>query len=139
MVVDDVSRKAFSLIDEFKNFAFKGNVIDLAVGVIIGGAFGKIVDSLVKNIIMPSVAAILPGDQGYVGWKFVLNGKEIPYGLFIGEVINFLIVALALFFFIVKFLGLLMKGRQVEEVAPPPLTKDQQLLVEIRDLLQKRA
>lgn len=139
MVVDDVSRKAFSLIDEFKNFAFKGNVIDLAVGVIIGGAFGKIVDSLVKNIIMPSVAAILPGDQGYVGWKFVLNGKEIPYGLFIGEVINFLIVALALFFFIVKFLGLLMKRRQVEEVAPPPLTKDQQLLVEIRDLLQKRA
>jgi large conductance mechanosensitive channel len=138
MVVDDVSKKAFSLIDEFKNFAFKGNVIDLAVGVIIGGAFGKIVDSLVKNIIMPSVAAILPGDQGYVGWKFVLNGKEIPYGLFIGEVINFLIVALALFFFIVKFLGLLMKRRQVEEVVPPPLTKDQELLVEIRDLLQKR-
>jgi len=140
MVVDDVGKRAFSLFDEFKNFAFKGNVIDLAVGVIIGGAFGKIVDSLVKSIIMPTVAAILPGDQGYVGWKFIINGKEIPYGLFIGEVINFLIVALSLFIFIVKFLGWVMKRRQVEEVAPPPaLTKDQQLLVEIRDLLQKRS
>lgn len=135
-----VTHKAFSLVEEFKAFAFKGNVVDLAVGVIIGGAFGKIVDSLVKNIIMPAVSAILPGEQGYVAWKLTLNGKDIPYGLFIGEVVNFLIVAAALFFFIVKFLGWMMKTKtSTPPAAPPAPTKDQQLLTEIRDLLQKRA
>src|ERR1700739_3431486 len=94
-----------SMFEEFKAFAFKGNVIDLAVGVIIGAAFGKIVDSLVKNIIMPLIGVVLPGDQGYVGWKWVINGKEVPFGLFLGEVVNFLIIALVLFIFIVKFLG----------------------------------
>jgi large conductance mechanosensitive channel len=90
-----VTKKAFSIVDEFKAFAFKGNVVDLAVGVIIGGAFGKIVDSLVKSVIMPVIGALLPGDQGYLGWKLVINGKDVPYGLFIGEVVNFLIVALS--------------------------------------------
>src|SRR6185369_2128740 len=97
--------RAFSLLGEFKAFALKGNVIDLAVGVIIGAAFGKIVDSLVKHVIMPFISVILPGEQGYIGWKWVINGKEIPYGLFLGEVVNFLLVAVAVFFFIVKFLG----------------------------------
>ena len=64
----DPAKHARSLFDEFKAFAFKGNVIDLAVGVIIGGAFGKIVESLVKNIIMPLVGVILPGKRGYEGW-----------------------------------------------------------------------
>jgi large conductance mechanosensitive channel len=137
MVVGD---KAFSLVEEFKAFAFKGNVVDLAVGVIIGGAFGKIVDSLVKNIIMPAVSALLPGEQSYMTWKMTLNGKDIPYGLFIGEVVNFLIVAMALFFFIVKFLGWMMKSKTAPAPATrPPPTKDQQLLTEIRDLLQKKA
>src|SRR5438094_10133132 len=99
-----VAEKAYSLLEEFKNFAFKGNVIDLAVGVIIGAAFAKIIDSLVKNLIMPLVGILLPGQQGYLGWKWVLNGQEVPYGLFIGDVVNFLIVALALFVFIAKFL-----------------------------------
>lgn len=132
--------KAVSILNEFKAFAFKGNVVDLAVGVIIGGAFGKIVDSLVKNIIMPLIGSIVPGEQGYMGWKFVVNGKEIPYGLFIGEVVNFLIVAAALFFFIVKFLGWMLRSRveaPAAPAAPPPLTKDQQLLSEIRDLLKR--
>jgi large conductance mechanosensitive channel len=136
-----VGDKAFSLLDEFKAFAFKGNVVDLAVGVIIGGAFGKIVDSLVKNIIMPVIGSLLPGEQGYLGWKAVINGKEIPYGLFIGEIVNFLIVAAALFIFIVKFLGWMMKSKAelpVAPVVPPPLTKDQELLSEIRDLLRQR-
>ncbi len=133
-----VSKKALSLVEEFKSFAFKGNVVDLAVGVIIGGAFGKIVDSLVKNVIMPLVGSLLPGDQGYLGWKFVVNGKDIPYGLFIGEVVNFLIVAAAMFVFIVKFLGLIMKSKKAEEAAAAPaLTTDQVLLTEIRDLLRK--
>jgi large conductance mechanosensitive channel len=134
----NVSKKAVSLLEEFKGFAFKGNVVDLAVGVIIGGAFGKIVDSLVKSVIMPLIGAILPGEQGYLGWKLVVNGKDIPYGLFIGEVVNFIIVAAALFFVIVKFLGLLIKKKEVEAAASPALSKDQELLIEIRDLLAKR-
>ncbi len=132
--------KAMSIVNEFKAFAFKGNVVDLAVGVIIGGAFGKIVDSLVKNVIMPFIGSLLPGEQGYLGWKFVINGKDVPYGLFLGEVVNFLIVAAALFIFIVKFIGWVMKSR-AEEVpsapAIPPITKDQELLTEIRDLLKR--
>ena len=134
------TKKAFLLFDEFKAFAFKGNVIDLAVGVIIGAAFGKIIDSLVKHIIMPFIGLFMPGDQGYAGWKWVVQGVEIPYGLFIGEIVNFLIVALALFIFIVKFVGWIMKSKQEEAAAPappPPPTRDQELLTEIRDLLKK--
>jgi large conductance mechanosensitive channel len=134
------TKKAFSLLEEFKTFAFKGNVIDLAVGVIIGAAFGKIIDSLVKHIIMPFIGLIMPGEQGYLGWKWVINKVEIPYGLFIGEIVNFLIVAVALFIFIVKFIGWIMKSKQEEAAAPappPPPTKDQELLTEIRDLLKK--
>ena len=131
--------KALSIVNEFKAFAFKGNVVDLAVGVIIGAAFGKIVESLVKNIIMPLIGSLLPGDQGYLGWKIVVNGNDIAYGLFIGEVVNFIVVATALFFLIVKFLGLLMKTKAEEVSAPatPALTKDQELLIEIRDLLKR--
>ena len=131
----DARRKAFSLFEEFKNFAFKGNVIDLAVGVIIGVAFGKIIDSLVKHLIMPLISVIVPGEQGYLGWKLVINGKEVPYGLFLGEIVNFLMVALALYIFIVKFLGWMVKAKAV---APPPPTKDQELLMEIRDLLKQK-
>ena len=131
--------KALSIVNEFKAFAFKGNVVDLAVGVIIGAAFGKIVESLVKNIIMPLIGSLLPGDQGYLGWKIVVNGNDIAYGLFIGEVVNFIVVATALFFLIVKFLGLVMKTKAEEVSVPatPALTKDQELLIEIRDLLKR--
>jgi large conductance mechanosensitive channel len=126
-----------AMLEEFKNFALKGNVVDLAIGVIIGAAFGKIVDSLVKHIIMPLVSVIMPGQQGYLGWKWVINGKDVPYGLFIGEIVNFLIVALALYLFIVKFIGILMKNKQEAATAPAPLTKDQELLIDIRELLKK--
>jgi large conductance mechanosensitive channel len=134
------TKKAMSLFEEFKNFAFKGNVVDLAVGVIIGGAFGKIVDSLVKNVIMPLVSLILPGEKGYEGWKLVIGEKTVPYGLFLAEVVNFLVVALALYIFIVKFLGLLMRARKAEaEAAPPPEPPRQEvLLAEIRDLLKSQ-
>ena len=132
-----------SILDEFKSFAFKGSVVDMAVGVVIGAAFGKIVDSLVKNIIMPAIGMLMPSEQGYVDWKFVVGSKEIPYGLFLGEVVNFLIVAFALYIFMVKFIGLVMarkKAEQVEVPATPSETEDQKLLKEIRDLLalQKR-
>ncbi|HJY79395.1 MAG TPA: large conductance mechanosensitive channel protein MscL [Burkholderiales bacterium] len=137
--VTGARNRAFSLLDEFKQFALKGNVIDLAIGVIIGAAFGKIVDSLVKHIIMPLVSLVVPGKQGYLEWKWIFDGKEVPYGLFIGEVVNFLILALVLFLFIVKFLGWVMRTKKEEVAAPPPPpTKDQELLAEIRDLLKRR-
>lgn len=128
--------KAFSLFDEFKAFAFKGNVIDLAVGVVIGAAFGKIIDSLVKNLLMPLISLAMPGDKGYEKWALTIGDKSIPYGLFIGDVISFLIVALALFLFVVKFLGWVMRTKKAEAAAPLPPTKDQELLTEIRDLLK---
>ena len=134
----DATKKASSLVEEFKGFAFKGNVVDLAVGVIIGAAFGKIVDSLVKQILMPVISLLVPGEQGYLGWKIVVGSKEVPYGLFIGEMVNFVIVAFALFLFIVKFLGWMMRAKHAEVTAPPPPTKDQALLIEIRDVLKSR-
>lgn len=133
--------KASTFIDEFRRFALKGNVVDLAIGVIIGGAFGKIVDSMVKHILMPLLSLLFPSEQGYLGWKLVFGGKEIPYGLFIGEVVNFVVVALALFLFAVKFLGWIARRRTEESMeppAPPAPTKEELLLTEIRDLLKAR-
>ena len=135
----DPRKKALSLYEEFKAFAFKGNVIDLAVGVIIGAAFSSIINSLVKNIIMPLISLIMPSEQSYLAWKFTIRGKEIPYGLFLGELVNFLIVALALYIFIVKFLGRVMRTKKEEAAKPPPPTKTEELLTEIRDLLRQRA
>lgn len=134
----DPRQQARTLLDEFKAFAFKGSVIDLAVGVIIGAAFGKIVTSLVANIIMPVIGLILPAQRSYENWKATYRGQEIRYGLFFTDVVNFLIVAAALFLFIVKFLGWIIRHKN-EAKAAPPLTKDQELLSEIRDLLKQRA
>ncbi len=136
----DPTKRALSLFEEFKNFALKGNVIDLAVGVIIGAAFGNIVKSLVEKIIMPLVSLVMPSEHGYTDWTANVYSpvsgtvKPIPYGLFLGEVVNFIIVALVLFLFIVKFLGWILRTKK--EAPPPPLTKDQELLIEIRDLLK---
>lgn len=133
----DAQKKASSLFEEFKKFAFKGNVVDLAIGVIIGAAFGAIVKSLVEDIIMPLIGLLLPGDKGYEGWALQVGDKVIPYGKFLGAVVNFLIVALVLYIFIVKFLGWIMKSQKEQAAAPPP-TKDQELLMEIRDLLKQK-
>lgn len=134
----DPRKTAFTLFDEFKAFAFKGNVIDLAVGVIIGTAFGKIVSALVEKIIMPLVSVVMPTNQSYTEWKWVIGGQEVPYGAFLGEVVNFLIIALVLFIFIVKFLGWLMKAKNQEAATPPPPSNEEVLLTEIRDLLKQR-
>ncbi len=133
------TKKAVSLFEEFKNFALKGNVIDLAIGVIIGGAFGGLVKSLVDNIIMPVASLVLPADQGYQNWAITVGAKSIPYGHFLADVVNFLILAVALYLFIVKFLGWVMRVRKQEAADPPPPTKDQELLMEIRDLLKQQA
>ena len=129
----NVVQTSTSLADEFKKFALKGNVIDLAIGIIIGSAFQAIVASLVKNIIMPVVGLFFPSEQGYLQWKVVVGQKEIPYGLFVGEVVNFLIVAVALFLFAVKFLGWLSRSRLKTEETP---NNQELLLTEIRDLLK---
>jgi large conductance mechanosensitive channel len=134
----DPSKKAFSLLEEFKNFALKGNVIDLAVGVIIGAAFGSIVKSMVDNIMMPLIGALFPGEQGYKDWTLLVRNKPIHVGLFVADVVNFLIVALALFIFIQKFLGFVLRSKKEEVVSPPPPTRDQELLTEIRDLLTQK-
>ncbi len=152
----NAKKRAFSLLDEFKSFALKGNVIDLAVGVIIGAAFGAIVSSLVKDIIMPLISALMPGDVTYTSWAWVIKepsldaagnviagtGKSVPYGRFLGEIVNFIVVAFALFIFIVKFLGFIMKMKKEAEAAPPAPpepTKEELLLTEIRDLLKARS
>jgi large conductance mechanosensitive channel len=96
-----------SLLGEFKTFAFKGNVIDLAVAFVIGAAFGAVVTSLVNNIIMPAVSYVAPAAD-YKGWMI----GRIQIGLFIGAVVNFLIIALAVFLAIVKMRQLIVK--------PPP-------------------
>ena len=131
------ARAAITLADEFRQFAFKGNLIDLAVAVIVGQAFGKLVDSLVKSVLMPLIGVLIPGELGYQSWKWVINGHEVRFGLFLGELVNFLIVTLAVFFFVVKFLGWLNSFREKQKDVPP-LTKEQELLTEIRDLLAQR-
>jgi len=132
----DPAEKAFSLWNEFKAFAFKGNVIDMAVGVIIGTSFGAIVKSLVDHIIMPVVSVVMPSKEGYAGWRLPFFGAQIPVGEFLANVVNFLIIALVLYIFIVKFLGWITQSKKQEAAAPPPPTKDQELLTEIRDLLK---
>lgn len=132
------TKRAFTLLEEFKNFALKGNVIDLAVGVIIGAAFGTIVKSLVDNVMMPLITALFPTEHSYKELHVNLNGQEVKYGAFFGDVMNFLIVALVLFIFIQKFLGFVLRSRKEEAAAPPPPTRDQELLTEIRDLLKQR-
>ncbi|HEV3415464.1 MAG TPA: large conductance mechanosensitive channel protein MscL [Pirellulales bacterium] len=103
------------LWDEFKAFAFKGNMIDLALAVVIGGAFGGVVNSLVKDIIMPIVGHIVPNEAGYLGWKV----WGIGIGSFLGELVNFLIVAAAVFLVIVKLVGSVVK--KAEPPAGPPM------------------
>jgi large conductance mechanosensitive channel len=133
----DVSKRAFSLWEEFKNFAFKGNVVDLAVGVIIGTAFANIIKSLVDNIIMPIISLVMPGDARYENWAWQVGEKTIPYGHFLASLLNFMIVAFVLFLFIIKFLRGVMHTKQEEAVKPPPPTREQELLMEIRDLLKQ--
>jgi large conductance mechanosensitive channel len=102
---------------EFRNFAFKGNMIDLAVAVVIGTAFGAVVKSLVDNIIMPLLGYVIPSKGGYLAWHI----GSLKIGLFLGEVLNFLLIALAVFIVIVKVVGYLM--RRASPPAPPG-TKD---------------
>jgi large conductance mechanosensitive channel len=129
------SVKAWSVLDEFKAFAFKGNVVDLAIGVIIGGVFHKLIDSLVNNLIMPLIAIVIPGNRPYTHWQFTLRGSTVHIGLLLADIVHFLLISAVLFFFLVKFLGWLMRPKKPDEVAPA-LSRQEELLTEIRDLLK---
>ncbi|MCM1348972.1 MAG: large-conductance mechanosensitive channel protein MscL [Firmicutes bacterium] len=138
-----------SFLKDFKEFAMKGNIIDMAVGVIIGGAFGQIVSSLVNDIIMP-VVSIATGGNGLKNLKYVIvegqkaiNGMPevqevaINYGTFIMNIVDFLIIAFSIF----VALRVIMKFKKQEETKPEPApepTKEELLLTEIRDLLKKQ-
>ncbi len=125
-----------TFIKEFKEFAIKGNVVDLAVAVIIGGAFRAIITSLVDDIIMPIVAAIFSVPD-FSELSMAVNGTPIMIGLFIQAIINFLIVALTIF--IVVKLIIRMKKKEVETPAASPIpTAEEVLLTEIRDLLKEK-
>ena len=130
------------LVDEFKAFIMRGNVVDMAVGVIIGGAFGKIVTSLVNDIFMPIIGMIV-GNVDFTTLEIKIGepveGAEqaaIKYGMFIQEIINFLIIALCIFMFI-KLIAKIQKKKDEEPAPAPEPTKEEVLLTEIRDALKK--
>ncbi|KXY32978.1 mechanosensitive ion channel protein MscL [Bacillus cereus] len=124
--------------NEFKKFAFKGNVIDLAVGVVIGAAFGKIVSSLVKDIITPLFGMVL-GGVNFTDLKLTFGKSSIMYGNFIQTIFDFLIIAAAIFMFVKVFNKLTSKREEEEkkEELPEP-TKEEEILGEIRDLLKQQ-
>ena len=132
------------LFDEFKAFVMRGNVVDLAVGVIIGGAFGKIVTSLVNDIFMPIIGMIL-GNVNFTSLEIKLGepveGAQqaaIRYGAFIQEIVNFLIIALCIFM-VIKVINKLQKKKEEAPAPAPEPTKEEVLLTEIRDALNKMA
>jgi large conductance mechanosensitive channel len=122
-----------SWMKEFREFAVKGNVVDLAVGVIIGGAFGKIVSSLVEDIVMPLVGALIGGFD-FKGLLLQVGSAKITYGKFLQTGVDFLIIALAVFWAV----RLINHFRRKSEPAAAPPPRQEQLLEEIRDLLKAR-
>lgn len=136
------------MLQEFKAFAMRGNVVDMAVGIVIGGAFGKIVSSLVTNVIMPPIG-VITGGVDFKNLEIVLKkatidaaGNSVPavalgYGVFINTIIDFIIIAFAIFM-VLKLMNLAKKKQAEAAAAPPPPTKEQILLAEIRDILKTR-
>ncbi len=136
-------------LTEFKEFAMKGNVVDMAVGVIIGGAFGKIVSSLVNDVVMPLVGIATGGldfkEHKLILKEAVMNGEEIitpevamTWGVFVQNIVDFLIVAFCIFM-AVRFMNRFKKKVEEAPAPAPEPTKEEVLLTEIRDLLKKQA
>ena len=137
-----------SMIKEFKDFAMKGNVVDMAVGIIIGGAFGKIVSSIVSDVIMPPIG-LLMGGVNFTDLKFTLKpsqvdaaGKAIDavtlnYGKFVQTTVDFIIVAFAIFIMI-KAMNSLKKKEEAAPSTPPQSSREEVLLGEIRDILKRK-
>lgn len=132
-----------SVLKELKSFMMRGNVVDMAVGVIVGGAFGKIVSSLVSDVIMPPIGYIL-GGMDFSNLKFVIKDAvdnvpavTINYGTFIQTILDFVIIATAIFFAI-KGMNSLQNKKEEAPAEPPAPTKEEVLLSEIRDLLKEQ-
>ncbi|MDE6569167.1 MAG: large-conductance mechanosensitive channel protein MscL [Alistipes sp.] len=132
-----------AFLKEFKEFAIKGNVMDMAVGVIIGGAFGKIVSSMVNDILMPPIGALI-GNTDFTQLKIVLKkavegGEPLTwnYGNFIQQCVDFTILAFCIFM-MVKMMNKLIKKKEAAPAPAPAPSKEEQLLAEIRDLLKEK-
>ena len=124
-------------LEEFKVFALRGNVMDLAVGVIIGGAFGAITTSLIDDLLMP-LLGMIAGGIDFGGLSVTVGGAVLAYGNFIAAVLNFLLIALVVFL-LVKAVNKLTKKKEAEApAAPPEPSAEEKLLAEIRDLLKEK-
>ncbi len=124
-----------SMLKEFKEFAVKGNVMDLAIGIIIGAAFGKIVSAMVDNILMPVIGILLQGVD-FQKLMVKVGDAEIKYGMFIGAALDFVIIAFVLFL-LVKAINRMKKKEEAAPAPPPQPTATEKLLTEIRDALKK--
>ena len=137
-----------SFFKEFKAFTMRGNVVDMAVGIIIGGAFGKIVTSLVNDVIMPPIGVLI-GGVDFTNLKLVLKqasvdaaSKEIPavtvnYGSLVNTVVNFLIIAFAIFM-VIKAMNFAKKKEEAAPAVPPAPSAEEKILTEIRDILSSK-
>jgi large conductance mechanosensitive channel len=132
-----------SMIEEFKQFAMRGNVVDMAVGIVIGGAFGKIVSSLVNDVVMPPIGLLL-GDVDFSQFAITLREKTagaeavtLKWGAFVNTMIDFLVVAAAIFA-MVKLMNAARKKQEEQPPAPPAPSQEAVLLREIRDSLRSR-
>jgi len=123
-------------MEEFKQFIARGNVMDMAVGVIIGGAFSAITTSLINDIIMP-LLGIFTGSISFAALSFTVNGAVVAYGNFIQAILNFLVMAFVVFC-LVKTLNKLHRKKEEAPAAPPEPSAEEKLLAEIRDLLKER-
>lgn len=135
--IKSLEKKSKGLFEEFKTFIKRGNVIDLAVGVVIGGAFSTIVSSLVNDIIMPIIGVII-GGYDFTGLSLKVKEASINYGTFIQNIINFLVIAFCIFILIKVINKFLHKAKEEEKKEEPKKTDQVILLEEIRDLLKKQ-
>lgn len=127
------------MLKEFREFILRGNVVDLAVAVIIGAAFGALVTSAVVNLFTPLIAAIV-GEPDFSALTFTINGSKFTYGAFLNALISFLSIATVVFFLVVKPMNLFLARRKKEDETPEPEApaEDVRLLTEIRDLLARQ-
>ena len=132
----ELTKKTTGFLAEFRQFIARGNVLDMAVGVIIGGAFGKISTSLVNDILMPFVGIFI-GQDTFASLVFTVGGAQIAFGNFIQSIVNFLIMAFVIFC-IVKAMNAFRRKKEAAPAAPPAPSAEEVLLTEIRDLLREQ-